>query len=103
MQLPLVSARKPQPSRMMRTSGVFLSIDKLSILNEARWPSALLGSERDCTEMVRVPNEELLNALLRVLLKLGFTEERGRRCAQLFVETKRDGIYCDRLNRFPRS
>jgi len=52
--------------------------------------------------MVRVPNEELLNALLRVLLKLGFTEERGRRCAQLFVETTRDGIYSHGLNRFPR-
>ena len=52
--------------------------------------------------MVRVPNEELLNALLRVLLKLGFTEERGRRCAQLFVETTCDGIYSHGLNRFPR-
>src|SRR5215469_4385535 len=34
MQLPFVSARNPQPSSMIRTSGVFLSINKLSILNE---------------------------------------------------------------------
>ena len=52
--------------------------------------------------MLRVSQDELLNALLRVLLKLGFTEERGRRCAQLFVETTRDGIYSHGLNRFPR-
>jgi 3-dehydro-L-gulonate 2-dehydrogenase len=52
--------------------------------------------------MLRVPYDELLNALLRVLLKLGFSEERGRRCAQLFVETTRDGIYSHGLNRFPR-
>ena len=52
--------------------------------------------------MLRVSHDELLNALLRVLLKLGFTEERGRRCAQLFVETTRDGIYSHGLNRFPR-
>jgi 3-dehydro-L-gulonate 2-dehydrogenase len=52
--------------------------------------------------MLRVPQDELLNALLRVLLKLGFTEERARHCAQLFVETTRDGIYSHGLNRFPR-
>src|SRR5438046_5621054 len=53
-------------------------------------------------EMLRVSHDELLNALLRVLLKLGFTEDRGRRCAQLFVETTRDGIYSHGLNRFSR-
>src|SRR5262249_62337516 len=58
----------------------------------------LLPSER----MVRVPSHELLSALLRVLLKLGFTEERGRRCAQLFAGTTCDGIYSHGLNRFPR-
>jgi len=52
--------------------------------------------------MLRVSYDELLNALLRVLLKLGFREERGRRCAQLFVETTCDGIYSHGLNRFPR-
>jgi 3-dehydro-L-gulonate 2-dehydrogenase len=52
--------------------------------------------------MLRVSHDELLNALLRVLLKLGFTEDRGRHCAQLFVETTRDGIYSHGLNRFPR-
>lgn len=52
--------------------------------------------------MLRVSYDELLNALLRVLLKLGFAEDRGRRCAQLFVETTRDGIYSHGLNRFPR-
>src|SRR5262249_5652847 len=58
----------------------------------------LLPSER----MLRVSHDELLNTLLRVLLKLGFRADRGRRCAQLFVETTRDGIYSHGLNRFPR-
>ena len=36
------------------------------------------------------------------LLKLGFEPGRARRCAQLFAETNRDGVYSHGLNRFPR-
>jgi 3-dehydro-L-gulonate 2-dehydrogenase len=52
--------------------------------------------------MLRVSYEDLLDALLRVLLKLGFGPERARRCAQLFTETNLDGVYSHGLNRFPR-
>jgi 3-dehydro-L-gulonate 2-dehydrogenase len=52
--------------------------------------------------MLRVSYQNLFDALLRVLLKLGFESERARRCAQLFTETNRDGVYSHGLNRFPR-
>jgi 3-dehydro-L-gulonate 2-dehydrogenase len=50
----------------------------------------------------RIPYQELFDALLRVLLKLEFTPERARLCAQLFADTTRDGVYSHGLNRFPR-
>jgi 3-dehydro-L-gulonate 2-dehydrogenase len=52
--------------------------------------------------VLRIPYQELFDALLRVLLKLEFTPERARLCAQLFAETTRDGVYSHGLNRFPR-
>jgi len=52
--------------------------------------------------MLRVTYQELFDALVRVLLKLGFEPERGRLCAQLFADTTRDGVYSHGLNRFPR-
>ena len=52
--------------------------------------------------MLRVSYQELFDALLRVLLKLGFEPERARLCAQLFADTTRDGVYSHGLNRFPR-
>ena len=52
--------------------------------------------------MLRVSYQDLFDALVRVLLKLGFEPERARRCAQLFAETNRDGVYSHGLNRFPR-
>jgi 3-dehydro-L-gulonate 2-dehydrogenase len=52
--------------------------------------------------MLKVSYQDLFDALLRVLLKLGFEPEGARRCAQLFAETTRDGVYSHGLNRFPR-
>ena len=52
--------------------------------------------------MVRVSYQELFDGLLRALLKIGFENERARRCAQLFADTDRDGVYSHGLNRFPR-
>ena len=51
--------------------------------------------------MLRVPYPELLDALLRALLKLGFESDRAALCARLFAETTRDGVYSHGLNRFP--
>ena len=52
--------------------------------------------------MLRVSYQDLLDALLRVLLKLGFESGRARLCAQLFADTSRDGVYSHGLDRFPR-
>jgi 3-dehydro-L-gulonate 2-dehydrogenase len=52
--------------------------------------------------MLRVPYDELYAALHRAMLRLGFAPERAARCAQLFAETTRDGVYTHGLNRFPR-
>jgi len=52
--------------------------------------------------MLRVSYQDLFDALLRALLKLEFEPERARRCAQLFADTNRDGVYSHGLNRFPR-
>jgi len=52
--------------------------------------------------MLRVSYQELFEALERALLKLGFESERAARCAKLFTETTRDGVYSHGLNRFAR-
>jgi LDH2 family malate/lactate/ureidoglycolate dehydrogenase len=52
--------------------------------------------------MFRLPYQDLFDALLRVLLKLGFEPGAARLCAQLFANTTRDGVYSHGLNRFPR-
>lgn len=51
---------------------------------------------------MRVPFDELFSTLHEILLKLGFEDHRARLCAQLFVETTRDGVYSHGLNRFPQ-
>jgi 3-dehydro-L-gulonate 2-dehydrogenase len=51
--------------------------------------------------MPRVPYHELLEALRRTLLKLGFEHERALQCAQLFADSSRDGVHSHGLNRFP--
>jgi 3-dehydro-L-gulonate 2-dehydrogenase len=52
--------------------------------------------------MLRVSYEELFGCLQRALLRLGFEQQRAQRCAQLFAETTRDGVYSHGLKRFPR-
>jgi 3-dehydro-L-gulonate 2-dehydrogenase len=51
---------------------------------------------------MRIPYDELLDGLLRVLLKLNFEPTRARLCAKLFADASRDGIYSHGLNRFPQ-
>jgi 3-dehydro-L-gulonate 2-dehydrogenase len=52
--------------------------------------------------MLRIPFEDLYVALLRAMLHLGLAEDRAAKCARLFAETTRDGVYTHGLNRFPR-
>jgi len=50
--------------------------------------------------MKRIPFETIHAELKRILLKEGFDEDRADRCAGLFAENTRDGIYSHGLNRF---
>lgn len=51
--------------------------------------------------MQRIPFDTIHAALKRILLQAGFNDGRADRCAGLFAENTRDGIYSHGLNRFP--
>src|SRR5690349_7397414 len=51
---------------------------------------------------MRVSYSELHDLLARALTRIGFTPDRAARCATLFADTTRDGVYSHGLNRFPR-
>jgi 3-dehydro-L-gulonate 2-dehydrogenase len=50
---------------------------------------------------MRVPFEKLKIEFKRVLIGLGFNEQKAGRCAAVFAENSRDGVYTHGLNRFP--
>src|SRR5580704_19637688 len=52
--------------------------------------------------MLRVPYNDLYEALRRAMLGLGLREDRAALSARLIAETTRDGVYTHGLNRFPR-
>jgi 3-dehydro-L-gulonate 2-dehydrogenase len=54
------------------------------------------------TDQVRIPYDELVAFLSSVLLRLGFSEDRAKSCAQLFADATRDGVYSHGVHRFPR-
>jgi 3-dehydro-L-gulonate 2-dehydrogenase len=50
---------------------------------------------------MRIPFLKMYDEFLRVLLKVGFVEERAKLCARLFAESSLDGVHSHGLNRFP--
>jgi 3-dehydro-L-gulonate 2-dehydrogenase len=50
---------------------------------------------------MRIPFEELEAEFKRVLSGLNFSESRADKCAHVFAENSRDGVYTHGLNRFP--
>jgi len=48
-----------------------------------------------------IPYEKLQSEFKRVLLTLGFTDDKAEQCARIFAENSRDGVYTHGLNRFP--
>lgn len=50
---------------------------------------------------MRVSFEKLRFEFNRVLLSLGFGDDKALRCATVFAENSRDGVYTHGLNRFP--
>jgi len=51
---------------------------------------------------MRVSYDELVTVLTGALKNLGMEAARADRCARLFADTDRDGVYSHGLNRFPR-
>lgn len=51
---------------------------------------------------MRVPFNQLKAEFKRILLQLGFPEEKADLCAVAFAENSRDGVYTHGLNRFPK-
>ena len=52
--------------------------------------------------MLRVPFDDLYQALNQATQHLGLDGDRAALCARLFAETTRDGVYTHGLDRFPR-
>jgi 3-dehydro-L-gulonate 2-dehydrogenase len=50
---------------------------------------------------MNIPFEKLKSEFERVLLSLGFSNEKAARCATIFAENSRDGVHSHGLNRFP--
>ncbi len=51
--------------------------------------------------MIRITFDEVCRTLLNILGDRGFSSDRAERCARLFAEASRDGVYSHGLNRFP--
>src|SRR5271156_4111204 len=52
--------------------------------------------------MLRVPYDDLFDAMKGAMRRFGMADDRATLCARLFAETTRDGVYTHGLNRFPR-
>ena len=52
--------------------------------------------------MKRIPYEAMVKEFKRVLVKKGFSEERGEAAAEIFAQNSLAGVYSHGLNRFPR-
>jgi 3-dehydro-L-gulonate 2-dehydrogenase len=51
---------------------------------------------------MRVSYNDLREVLSRAFVSLGFAHQRAARCASLFADASRDGVYSHGLNRLPR-
>jgi 3-dehydro-L-gulonate 2-dehydrogenase len=51
---------------------------------------------------IRIPAEKLKSEFLRVLLKIGFSDNRAEKCAEIFMMNSLDGVNSHGINRFPR-
>ncbi len=51
---------------------------------------------------VLIPANEMQKHFTSILLKEGFTQEKGLQCAEVFTNSSVDGIYTHGVNRFPK-
>ena len=49
-----------------------------------------------------IPAEVMHSEFTRILKKIGFTEQKAEKCAEIFTSNSIDGIYTHGVNRFPR-
>lgn len=50
---------------------------------------------------MRIPFEKLHAEFKRILLELDFADDKAEKCATIFAQNSRDGVYTHGLNRFP--
>lgn len=51
---------------------------------------------------IRVPPDKMKSEFFRILLKLGFSEHKAEKCAEIFTLNSLEGVYSHGVNRFPR-
>jgi 3-dehydro-L-gulonate 2-dehydrogenase len=52
-------------------------------------------------QMKRIPFDEILQELTRILLALGFEDSKAKKCALIFTQNTCDGVNSHGVNRFP--
>jgi len=53
-------------------------------------------------DTIRIQSSQMEAELMRILLKLGFQEQKARTCASVFTNSSLDGVLSHGVNRFPR-
>lgn len=53
-------------------------------------------------EFLRIPHSVMETQFYKILIKLGFSNDKARTCADIFTSNSLDGVYTHGVNRFPR-
>jgi 3-dehydro-L-gulonate 2-dehydrogenase len=53
-------------------------------------------------KVVIIPHIQMKSEFYRILIKLGFTEQKAEKCAEIFTQNSIEGVYSHGVNRFPR-
>jgi len=56
----------------------------------------------DADTIIRVPSDKMHSEFLRILLNLGFSDQRAAECAEIFTTNSLEGVYSHGVNRFYR-
>lgn len=51
---------------------------------------------------IRIPPDKMKSEFARILLNLGFSEQKAEKCAEIFMLNSLEGVYSHGVNRFPR-
>ncbi len=53
-------------------------------------------------QIVRISSDKMKSEFSRILLSLGFLEQKAEKCAEIFTVNSLEGVYSHGVNRFPR-